>query len=410
MSSYPWTRPMPFVRIATLVLAGAMATVATLTVRHFFDARFPTSMAQAAACQADSFFSCGSSATSSVAALLLVPIGYFGLALATFLALAAAFATPALERTARALASLNALLALALVGYSLAVLRALCLLCTSYAALSVVVAVALARGRLRPRAPAGAGARASWAHLVAFAVITAVGAAGARAYHQARLAARSGDEATRIVHQYFALDSVRPPSTLAATWTVRSTARFGDAPIRIVEFGDLLCPDCRFFAQQMRRLEREFPGRINVVFQPFPLEARCNSVVEKDKHPGACELAYIASYRPERFAAIHDEVFAHMEDARRPEWRAALARRFGVEAALGDSATHARVRQLIGTGAEYERTSDTYAHGIRSTPTLLLNDRMIIGTLPDEQMRAICQAILDQRSGRGKRFIEHWVE
>ena len=38
--------------------------------------------------------------------------------------------------------------------------------------------------------------------------------------------------------------------------------------------------------------------------------------------------------------------------------------------------------RIIATGAEYEKTSDQFAHGIRSTPTLIVNNRMIIGTLP----------------------------
>ncbi len=88
-----------------------------------------------------------------------------------------------------------------------------------------------------------------------------------------------------------------------------------------------------------------------------------------------------------------------------------MARRYGVETALTDSATHALVRRIIETGAEYEKTSEEYSHGIRSTPTLILNDRMVIGTFPYEQLRAILLALVDeQERGRGRKFIESWVE
>jgi hypothetical protein len=66
------------------------------------------------------------------------------------------------------------------------------------------------------------------------------------------------------------------------------------------------------------------------------------------------------------------------------------------------------VAQLIQTGAEYEKTSDKYSHGIRSTPTMIINNRMIIGTLPYEQLRAIFEALLDESQG-GRGFIENWV-
>ena len=66
--------------------------------------------------------------------------------------------------------------------------------------------------------------------------------------------------------------------------------------------------------------------------------------------------------------------------------------------------SHVRVVDL----ARRFTTSDQYAHGIRSTPTLILNNRMIIGTLPYEQLRAIFQALVDEHNGQG--FIENWVD
>ncbi len=67
------------------------------------------------------------------------------------------------------------------------------------------------------------------------------------------------------------------------------------------------------------------------------------------------------------------------------------------------------VARHIATGAEYEKTSDEYAHGIRSTPTMIINNRMVIGTFPYEQLRAIFQALVDEAAG-DTRFMESWVD
>jgi hypothetical protein len=174
-----------------------------------------------------------------------------------------------------------------------------------------------------------------------------------------------------------------------------------------VEYADLLCPDCRFLAEQLHRLDQEFPGRINVIFQPFPLEGICNDVVEKDLHAGACEITYMATYDPEKFKAIHDEVWASWPEPRNPEWRQAMAERYGVQDAVTDPETQALVHTLIETGKEYEKTSDQFSYGIRSTPTMILNGRMVIGTLPYEQLKAIVEAIIQQAEG-GDRFMEAW--
>ncbi|MDH3458719.1 MAG: DsbA family protein [Gemmatimonadota bacterium] len=63
------------------------------------------------------------------------------------------------------------------------------------------------------------------------------------------------------------------------------------------------------------------------------------------------------------------------------------------------------------TGAEYEKNRELYAHGIPSTPTIIINRRMVIGTFPYGQLRAIFRALVDrQRSGVERRFLENWVE
>ncbi|MGD0484774.1 MAG: hypothetical protein ABSB58_09000, partial [Gemmatimonadales bacterium] len=76
-----------------------------------------------------------------------------------------------------------------------------------------------------------------------------------------------------------------------------------------------------------------------------------------------------------------------------------------------DTAILGLARRLMETGKEYERTSEKYAYGIRSTPTMIINNRMVIGTLPTAHLRAIFQALVEQREGQaGQRFLENWVQ
>jgi uncharacterized membrane protein/protein-disulfide isomerase len=397
-------------RAATLLLGLGMAVVAALTVEHFFAVRFPDSIAAAAACEPDSFFRCGDSANAPVAAIYGVPIGIFGFMVGALLFIGALLPSAALERTNRSLAYLNAILAAGLVAYSLVVLRSLCPLCTSYGVMAVASAV-LFRMHGIDRDAAGwfrRFAAVSPMHLGVFGIAAVVAAGSASVYHDARRGAERGTAMAQVVSQFLALERGADPSLISPYWVMQATERFEDAPIRVIEYSDFLCSDCRYLSEQVHRLEQEFAGRINWVFQFFPLEAACNDVVEKDKHPGACDLAYIAAYRPDRFRQVHDEIFAGFGQSRAPEWRAQLARRHDAGAALADSATRQLVHTLIRTGAEYGRTSTQYAHGIRSTPTLIVNGRMLIGTLPYAQLRAILQAALDEETGRGRNFIEHW--
>ena len=165
--------------------------------------------------------------------------------------------------------------------------------------------------------------------------------------------------------------------------------------------------------QLLTQLKKDFPDKLNIAFQFFPLEGKCNKVVEKDIHPGACDLAAIAAYDPAQFPAINEELWAGFLESKNPEWRLDLARRHGLEAALNDPKTSEIVSRIIATGAEYEKTSTKYSHGIRSTPTIILNNRMIIGTIPYPQLKAIVESILQDGAGEGaadKKFFENWVD
>jgi thiol-disulfide isomerase/thioredoxin len=227
-------------------------------------------------------------------------------------------------------------------------------------------------------------------------------------YHGAKKDAQAA-VTLRIIKQFRDLPMVENPSILSPYWTVRSTENFEEAPIHVIEFSDFLCPDCLFLTQEFDKLKEEFAGKINIAFQFFPLDGSCNTVaLEKDIHHGACELAYIAAYDPAQFVPIHDEIFANFNAARRPEWRRELAMKYGVEQAFEDPVIHDIVKSIADTGMEYERTSEKFTYGIRSTPTMIINGRMIIGTLPYEQMRAIFQDLVDEYEGRS-RFLEKWV-
>ena len=398
-------------RVSSLAAGIGMVAASYMTIRHFFAANYPDSIWEGSFCDISAFFNCDSSAYSSIASIAGVPIGVFGAIVGGLVVLGALIPSASLERTNKTLALLNGIGVVTLALYSVFVLGSLCLLCTGFYVASLGSLFLFWRYGIDRdvRGLVGRWLRPSAAVLVVLVLFTATQAWAAARYHEAKRDAQSGGVAARIVNQFFNLPEVEWPSEISTLRTVSATEAFEDAPIRIVEYVDPLCSDCKFLYEQMTRLKEDFGDHMNLAFQFFPLEAKCNDVVEKDKHPGACEMSYIAAFDPAKFEAIIDEVFANFEDAKTPEWRAELARRYGVEAAPTDSATIDLVARLIRTGAEYEKTAEEYSHGIRSTPTMIINNRMVIGTFPYEQLRAIFQALVDEAEGN-TRFMESWVD
>jgi uncharacterized membrane protein len=397
-------------RILSFFSGIGMMAASILTIRHYFLANFPESIFEGSFCDISAFFNCDSSAFSLISQVAGIPLGFFGIIVGILVALGALFPSESFELTNSFIAFFNTLGVIALFAYSVFVMGSLCLLCSGFYFFSLLSFF------LFWKYGVGRGQRVSFVRffqpsfkmLVTFACLTALGAYGMIQYHEAKEDAQAA-VTLRIVKQFRDLPYVNNPSILSPYWTVRSTENFEEAPIQVIEFSDFLCPDCLFLTQEFDKLKQEFAGKINIAFQFFPLEGRCNPVAfEKDIHPGACELAYIAAYDPAQFVAIHDEIFANFNEARRPEWRQELAIRYGVEPALNDPVTRDIVQSIANTGMEYEQTSDEFTYGIRSTPTMIINGRMIIGTLPYEHMRAIFQDLVDEYEGRS-RFIEQWV-
>ena len=400
-------------RILSFVAGAGMIAASAMTVDHFFRANYPKTIFEGSFCDISAFFNCDSSAFSEISQVLGVPLGFFGAFLGALFVLGAVFPSEAFERTNKSLALLNVAGVVSLFLYSVLQLGSLCLLCSGFYVFSILAFIlfwvyGIDRGT---RNPLARWVRPSPKLLAVFAVAAAVGAYGMIAYHDARKEAQMGTS-VNIVKQFYELPKVASPSFLSPYWSVRSTERFEDAAIRVVEFTDFLCPDCLYLSQQLEKLEKEFKGKINVAIQFFPLDGACNAVVPEkaNLHPGACEMTYVAAGNPERFAEMHDELWANFASRKDPAWRAAFARKYGTEGAPDDPALRDLVKKIIDTGAEYEKTSEKFSHGIRSTPTTIVNGRMIIGTLPYEHLRAIFQALVEEHEGGPKRFMENWVE
>lgn len=401
-------------RISVIHLAVSLLVIvsAFLSLRHFFIANFPSSIFEGSFCDISAFLNCDNSAYSFIAHIFGVPIGYFGMALGMASLMGIFFPSRSFERTNKFLNFFNMVGIVGLIFISVVILGSVCFYCLAYYIFSFINfwlyfkhGIDSEKGFLRQHF------QPSIRYLFGIGLLTLIGAVNIAAFHQAKIEAQGGGVAERIVQQYFNLPEVKYPSIVSPYYSIQTTEKFEDAPIRIIEFADFQCPDCLKLRNDLEDLKKDFGDKMNVVFQFFPLDGKCNSVVDKDKHPQSCALSYIAAHDPAKFQAIHDEIFENFQKTRDDEWVRNLARKHGVEDAFTDEETHRIVHAIINTGKEYKPTSDRYTYGIRSTPTMILNGRMIIGTLPKVQLRAIFKAILDREKkakDEALRFIEDW--
>jgi protein-disulfide isomerase len=143
-----------------------------------------------------------------------------------------------------------------------------------------------------------------------------------------------------------------------------------DAPVTIVEFGDLECPSCRAEAPLLRQLIPDlYPGKVRVVFKDYPLESI---------HPWARAASIAARcvfhQNKEAFWKFYDWDYENQDDIT-PEtlkpkvlaWAKADGLNTGeIERCMDSKATDAEVSRNISEGR---------AAGVKGTPTLFVNGR-----------------------------------
>ena len=144
------------------------------------------------------------------------------------------------------------------------------------------------------------------------------------------------------------------------------------APVTIEEFGDFQCPPCGTLSDPINHLERDYRPRLRVIFRHFPLP----------NHAHAREAAFAseAAGLQGRFWEMHDllyreqSVWSNQADVRPLFESYAGMLRLNVD----------RFKKDIESEQVEEHVASDQKHGaalgVRTTPTVFLNDRALAPT------------------------------
>lgn len=148
-----------------------------------------------------------------------------------------------------------------------------------------------------------------------------------------------------------------------------------NAPIRVVEFSDFLCPYCRSIAGAFANYVPRSGNRVVVYFKNYPLDQACNPALPSTVHAGACTLALggICAQEQGRFWPYHDKVFASQLNNPQSADVAKLAANAGLDAAAFETCL-ASQKAKDRLSAEIQ---EAVRAGVKATPTLFLNGKLL---------------------------------
>jgi protein-disulfide isomerase len=160
-----------------------------------------------------------------------------------------------------------------------------------------------------------------------------------------------------------------------------------DAPVTIVEFGDLECPACKAAQPQLSKLLEEEP-KAKLIFQNFPLES-----IHKWALLGAKYVDCVAQQGGDVAFKFIATVYEHQGEIT-ADTADTLLKGFAKDAGanaeslascVANPATEGRIRQSIALGEKM---------GVNSTPTFFINGRKVVGfgnNTPYEVVKAIVE-------------------
>jgi len=148
-----------------------------------------------------------------------------------------------------------------------------------------------------------------------------------------------------------------------------------EAPIRVVEFSDFLCPFCRQIASAFAGYIPQSANRVVVYFKNYPLDSACNSTLKQAVHSGACNVALggICANEQGKFWPYHDRVFSAPPTNPQVSDVVSMAREAGLDAgALEACVNNPATRQKLGT-----EIAEGIQAQVQGTPTLFINGKKL---------------------------------
>ena len=164
-----------------------------------------------------------------------------------------------------------------------------------------------------------------------------------------------------------------------------------DAPVVLEEFGDFECPPCGNFSEPINKLERDYHGRVCVIFRNFPLP--------NHKHAREAAQAAEAAGLQNRFWQMHDVLYREQALWSKAEDVRGLFKSYAGTIGLNVAQFE---RDMDGEEVKQRIAADQQQGtmlGVANTPSIFINDQAVpVPQLNPTGLRAMIDAALKQKA------------
>jgi len=159
------------------------------------------------------------------------------------------------------------------------------------------------------------------------------------------------------------------------------------APLEVIVFSDFQCPFCSRVEPSLTQLEKEFAGKVRVVWKNYPLPFHNNA------EPAA--QAAMAAHAQGKFWQMHDKLFQNQTALDRP-----ALDKYAQELGLNMAKFKADLDASKYKSQIEAETKEGQAIGVNGTPAVFINGRKISGAYPFETFKKIADEELAKKTGK----------
>jgi len=171
----------------------------------------------------------------------------------------------------------------------------------------------------------------------------------------------------------------------------------GDAPflgnkrakVTIVEYSDYECPFCaRFYSETLGKIKSEYvdTGKVKFVYKDYPITS-IHAQAQKAAEAARCVGEQLGN---EGYFAMHDKIFegqSVLSVSSLKQW----SREVGANGSQFDSCLDS---DKYGAAVQAD-LSEGSSLGVSGTPTFFINDKMVVGAVPFEQLVSVIESELE---------------
>ncbi len=171
----------------------------------------------------------------------------------------------------------------------------------------------------------------------------------------------------------------------------RATLGPDDAPVTIIEFGDLECPFCaRAFSEIETVVNTTYKGKVRLIFKNFPLNI----------HPWAMQAAIAAEcvrrQNPKAFWSFANDIYRD-QGAINPQNLRGHVNAYVGQLGLDQQALNACIMAPAAEAQVAQDRDDGIAIAVNSTPTFLVDGIELVGLPSDKTFKYVVSSELKQR-------------